>query len=109
MPTVQDLYDLLSTLESDDDDERARILRRAQRAASRASRAIALADALDGQELGPVLSSEAISHVRAWLKERALGPTPAPGLQLVPKPLPKKLPPPPLPPRGKDRKWGKRW
>jgi len=104
-PTVQDLHDLLFTLETDDDDERARILRRAERATVHpgVSPTTELAAALVGQELGPVLSREAVSHVRSWLKARAIEKTtPAPVMQLVP-PAPPRMLSPYLPPRGDDR------
>lgn len=109
-PTVQDLHDLLSTLESDDDDERARILRRAQRATQGVSATTDLSAALAGQELGSVLSREAVSHVRSWLKARVER-VPTPAVQLVRQPSPtKRTPPPYLPTRGRDRPWRKaRW
>lgn len=112
-PTVQDLRDLLATFESDDDDERARILRRAARAIARHGHTglTDLAGALIGQELGSVLAGEAVSHVRTWLKTRDIEAARiAPALQVVPKTPPKKIGAPPLPEHGRDRPWRKsRW
>lgn len=104
IPTVQDLNDLLSTLESDDDDERARILRRAQRATVHdgVTPETKLAEALAGQELGSVLSGEAVSHVRSWMKSRKTESTPARPLRVVPPMVQAE------PPRETDRIWRKR-